>query len=335
MPEKNADMLGMVDSPARTRQHKPAAQKPVPAKTGLAGKLRARLRGLFGRGAPGKSSPASASASASTPPKPQAAPASAPVKGAPRLWQTTRPELLETIWGKGWHLPLGVAMTDVLVRATGLTKEMSVLDLSAGLGGMARKIAEEYKTYVTGLEPDAALAGYATHESKRLKMTRTVSIAAYDPETYVPEKRYDCVLARELFFRIQDRPRFIKAVAASLKNYGQVSWTDFLAESDVCDHPAVAAWRAHELGGRAPMALQEVTDLWQTLNYDLRVAEDRTDKYMQGILSGLGGFVRFFQGRKIAETAKPVVLAEIELWARRAAALQRGVRLYRFYALKK
>lgn len=255
--------------------------------------------------------------------------------GVSKEWQTDRPALLEAIWGKGWHLPLGEELTEILVRATGLTKEMSVLDLSAGLGGMARKVATDYKTYVTGFEPDEALAQYAAQESKRLKMALTASVSVYDPETYKVGKLYDCVFVRELFFRVKDRQRFIKAVAKSLKNYGQICWTDFIAEKDKVENKALVAWRNHEIQGRKPMTLEEVKKLWDTLGYDLRVAEDQTERYMRGILMPLGRFVQFLQGHKVSQEAKLLILAEIELWARRVAALDDGLVFYRFYALKK
>ncbi|MEJ0062019.1 MAG: methyltransferase domain-containing protein [Alphaproteobacteria bacterium] len=249
-------------------------------------------------------------------------------------WRTSRPELLERIWGAGWHLPLGKPLMEVMVAPFGLTKEMSVVDLSAGLGGMARRIAGEYKTYVTGLEPDPALAAYGAAQSLRQGMARNAPVDHYDPEIHEAERRYDCVLARELFFRIKDKPRFIGVVTGSLKSYGQVSWTDFIVEEPDLSLPAMEAWLGHEAGAR-PLSLNASQELWSGFGYDMRVSEDRTEAYKKDILQALARFVPFLKQQKLAEDVKPLIMGEIELWARRAAAFQAGMKFYRFYATKK
>ena len=250
-------------------------------------------------------------------------------------WLVDRPGLLEAMWGSGWNLPLGEAMNTVLVRAFGLTKEMSVLDLTAGIGGGPRLIATEFKTYVTGLEADAVLADYGAAESKKHGMARTATIKSYDPETFTADRHYDCILGREFIYRVKDKPRFIRAVASSMKSYGQICWTDYLVDKKDLKNPAIVAWLAREGAGVQPMALSDVTTVWQALHFDLRIAEDRTEKYIHGTLAGLAQFVKFLEGRKIAEPTKPLILDEIELWALRLAAMKQGMKVYRFYALRK
>lgn len=258
-----------------------------------------------------------------------------PVAPVDNGWRVERPALLETIWGAGWHVPMGEPIMTVLVRAFGLTKEMNVLDLTAGGGGAARSIANEFKTYVTGLEADAELAAHGAEESKRHGMARTATIKAYDPETFNADRHYDCVFARELFYRVKDKPRFIKSVAASMKNYGQICWTDFLVEKKDLAHPAIAAWLAREGVGSTPMTLDEVTTTWKGLRFDIRIAEDRTEKYSHGMLTSLADFTDFLKGKKIAEATKPLILDEIERCALRVEAMRHGLKLYRFYALRK
>lgn len=292
------------------------------------------LRALTAKLRPARPTPAQSKPLKPIPRPTDAAATLAAAPPVPEGWLVDRPALLEVMWGAGWHGPLGEAMTQVLVRAFGLTKEMSVLDLTAGTGGAARLVAAEFKTYVTGLEVDADLAAHGAAESKRHGMARTATIKAFDPETYEADRHYDCILGRELFYRVRDKQRFIRAVAASMKNYGQICWTDYLVEKKDLEKPAIAAWLARE-GGGIPMALDEVNTIWQGLHFDLRIAEDRTEKYMHGALAGLAQFVKFLQGRKIAEPTKPLILNEIELWAYRLAAMKAGMKVYRFYALRK
>jgi ubiquinone/menaquinone biosynthesis C-methylase UbiE len=316
----------MAKSPPDTKKNKTVTTD-KPRKGGLMGGLRGFMAKLR------RAKPAAAPTKTLKPtPQPAAPTVAVPVDDG---WRVERPALLELIWGAGWHVPMGEPMMTVLVRAFGLTKEMSVLDLTAGVGGAARSIAKEFKTYVTGLEADADLAAHGAEESKRHGMARTATIKAYDPETFNPDRHYDCVIARELFYRVQDKPRFIKAVAASMKNYGQICWTDFLVEKKDMAHPAVAAWLKREGVGIAPMTLDEVTATWKGLRFDIRIAEDRTEKYTHGMLTSLADFTDFLKGKKIAAATKPLILNEIERCALRVEAMRHGLKLYRFYALRK
>lgn len=259
-----------------------------------------------------------------------------PVEAAPipEGWLADRPKLLETMWGAGWNLPLGEALMEDMVAAFGLTREMSVLDLAVGIGAAARAVATKYNTYVNGLETDEELALYGAAESKRQGMARTAIIKAYDPAAFDVDRRYDSIMSRELFYRVKDKRRFIRAIAASMKDYGQICWLDYLVEKSDLEKSAIAAWQAHE-GNCAPMALEDVQEIWRELHYDLRIAEDITKKYMHGTLLGMAQFVKFLEGRKIAEPTKPLILAEIETWAYRLAAMKAGMKVYRFYALRK
>ncbi len=62
------------------------------------------------------------------------------------------------MWGEGFVTPGGEAVSDMLIKPLGLNKQMSVLDLSAGLGGRMRKATEETGASFTGLEPDPGIA---------------------------------------------------------------------------------------------------------------------------------------------------------------------------------
>lgn len=243
--------------------------------------------------------------------------------------------LAHILWGEGWHLPLGEHMSTVMVRAFGLDSSMGVLDLTAGMGGAARKIASEYQTYVTGLESDPVLVSTGQQLNKRSNLGNRATLNQYDPNSFKAEKRYDGIIARELFFHIRNKKDLVAQIAASLKPQGQVSWTDFvIAEST--QPSALAAWQAQEGAHCTPLLLGDVAKLWSIHGLEVRVSEDRTSHYADAITLGLGRLMQNLQetGDLTAESRR-AVLAEVERWAQRMVAFSSGLRFYRFHALRR
>src|SRR6056297_2504755 len=79
-------------------------------------------------------------------------------RAAADLWSPARIAVAERVWGEGFVDPLSGEALRALVGPLGLDAAQSVLDLGAGLGGAARQIVRETGAWVTGLEPDPALA---------------------------------------------------------------------------------------------------------------------------------------------------------------------------------
>lgn len=270
-------------------------------------------------------------AAAAPPPqtKPEAAPAAAPEQR-----HLGDAELCEILWGTGWHLPLGDHMTTVMVRAFGLDSSMGVLDLSAGLGGAARKIAAEYQTYVTGLESAIGLVATGQILNSKHNLGKRATLSDYDPAQFKAEKRFDGIIARELIYRIKNKKDFVAQIAASLKPQGQVSWTDFVV-ADGTPPTALDAWRTQEGSDCAPMQLGDVAKLWAIHGLEIRVSEDRTSHYADAITLGLGKLMQSLQGASLSAETRRRVLHEVDLWAQRMMAFSSGLRFYRFHALKR
>ncbi len=74
------------------------------------------------------------------------------------LWTPERAEAAELIWGKGFIWPGGEAYFLELIKPFALNPAMSLLELSAGLGGGTRAVHAALGLWVTGLEPFPKLA---------------------------------------------------------------------------------------------------------------------------------------------------------------------------------
>jgi len=260
-------------------------------------------------------------------------PTSAPAKVAPTFWHALPGEVSEKMWGDGHVLPAADVIFDMLVNPLGLTKEKNLLDLSAGLGAPLRKLVGRVGQ-IKGCETDAAIAARGMSLSDKDGKAKLAPIAAYDPAVFSAPAIYDAVLARELFYRIADKPKFFYSIAAAAKPQGQIAFTDYILEPEDRAKRAITAWQAFENDAR-PLSLAEMTEAWAKVGFELRVSEDQTPMYKQEIAHGLK---RFVVSLRIAPPAdaetKLVILRLVETWIRRAAALEQGMKFYRFQGVK-
>lgn len=248
-------------------------------------------------------------------------------------WKADSIKVKEKIWGPGNVLPINEELRDKLVKPLGLTKGMSALDLVAGLGDLARRVATDYGTYVTGLESDPEIAERGMKISTGMGLAKHAEIEAYDPKSYKPTRHYDCIIMRELFFRVPDKAIFLKTVLSSLKENGQIAFTDYCLESKDRTNESVAAWLKRE-SGASPVAMEDLAKVLGKMGLDVRTHEDLTDLYLKEITKGLAKLAQFIAQHPPVQETKPLVLKEIEKWAHRAAALQHGLKFYRFYAIR-
>lgn len=255
-------------------------------------------------------------------------------KAEEKFWIADRIQVMEKMWGEGHSLPGGDAYIDMLAKPLGINKEMSVLDLSAGLGAMGRRIAEEFGAYVTGMEIDPALVSRGMILSIAAGKGKQASVESYQPEEFSLPRKYDCVFARELFYKIADKERFLSIVAEGVKpGGGQIVFTDFLVDSVSSAKPAVQRWKEKE-GGATPATLHDAVKTWKRLGFDMRVAEDQTELYIHHVFTGFAEILSFLEGASPDRASKILVLKEIEHWASRLAAFKEGLKYYRFYGVK-
>ncbi|MBI1273387.1 MAG: hypothetical protein GC131_04810 [Alphaproteobacteria bacterium] len=252
-------------------------------------------------------------------------------------WQADRVSIVQQLWGNDWHLPEGKNLAVTLTRPFALDREMNVLDLHAGFGGTGRLISAEFKGYSDGLEPDEKLAEAGMEISRMMGMRNYAPVSVYNPNEFTPTKlSYDCVVMRELFFALPDKQAFAQALRDSMKPRGQLSWTDYVVEDSIRERPAVADWLARDPQKPQPLSYDGLQNFWAKAGFDVRVNDDRTREYMKTIKKSLAYFLRFVTKKKEIEMeTKKLIVAEVDMWATRYMAFEKGMKFYRFYAMRK
>ncbi|MEQ8967461.1 MAG: class I SAM-dependent methyltransferase [Azospirillaceae bacterium] len=251
-----------------------------------------------------------------------------------RGWKPDRIELLERLWGQGYHGPGLRDQIPTLVRPLALDETMSVLEVGAGLGGAARFMAESYGSWVTGLESDPELATEGMRASAAAGLEKRAAIKLFDPEQAVVDQRYDAIFAKEAFFTVARKNELIEALAGGLKPRGQFLFTDYVLSHSASSGAVLDAWYGGEPSPPHPWTVTQVVERLKRMGLDLRVSEDISPLHRRQILAAWEGLLAGLPPDGIARAARPLLLEQVELWMRRVAAIDSGdLRVYRFLAL--
>jgi len=239
------------------------------------------------------------------------------------------------LWGEGFVSPGDEQYILEMVKPFGLTPAMSMLDLSAGLGGPARIIAKAFGTYVTGLErsPERATRGMAM--SVEANLAKRATISQYNPETLeLRPNSFDCILGRGTTYSVIEKERLFRVVYQGLKQRGQLLFNEFTVDPAIADRPELAAWMARETFPPALWSIEQYQDCLTSLGFDIRVVVDVTALYRSMIIAGWARMLKEVDLKAMARNHLITVINEAELWMLRIAALQSGaLHVYRVHAI--
>jgi cyclopropane fatty-acyl-phospholipid synthase-like methyltransferase len=269
-----------------------------------------------------------------------AAPVEAPAEQAEAPTPVVEPtpldriQITQTLWGDGFHLPGGEDFALRLASGVDFAAGKPCLDLSAGLGGPSRTIANAHHVLIEGLEadPELAAAGQALSQKLGFEQTASVRRAQVEAEKF-EDGRYQAIFARELLFKTANRKKLLAKLRRALLPGGALVITDFaLSTADVND-PAFAAWRASEPGNPLPARIDEYGELLAELKFDVNDFEDLTDEYLPLIQAGWKRLHNCLQTAKLPPETATMLMSEGNLWLARSRALESGrLRLLHFTA---
>ncbi len=261
-------------------------------------------------------------------------PVALPAPASPsKPWPAARIDLSEQLWGEGFLFPGGAEETLRLARPLGLTGEASLLLLGAGTGGPPRTIASQLGAWVTGFEADAELAALAAERCMRARLGRRAQVEMWYPQA--PSLRlqaYHHGLALEPLRHARPEP-VLAALTAALRPSGQLVMVELVADEplDPAD-PTVAAWCRLERRSAELPTERAVTRMFGRLGFDVRIAEDISDRHVQLATTGWSGLLGGLRDRP-SPAAAAILVAEAELWLLRLRLMREGrMRLVRWHS---
>ena len=259
-----------------------------------------------------------------------------------KMWVPARIEAAQLVWGKGFVVPGDEAYLFNLVNVANLKPDMSILDLSAGLGGAARLLSERFGLWISAFDISPELAQIGMEQSKMAGMTKKVPVDFFDPaKPEWAEKKFDFIFARESFFQIPKKEGTLLAMAKSLKPEGQCLTTDLVLREKDLKSKAVDEWIASEPQPVHLWTVARYRELFEKLNLPTSLSpHDLTQDYCALIVNAWRkAQAKIANGQKSGkfDTETLECLAkEADRWAKRTAALQSGdLQVYRFYSDKK
>lgn len=118
-----------------------------------------------------------------------------------------------------------------VIRALALRPDAVVADLGAGTGYFAVRLAKmlpKGTVYAVDVEPD--MVKYLGERAKREGLKNLKPIAGRGDDARLPEKA-DLILLVDVYHHIEDRERYFRKLAASLKPGGRLAVIDFRLDS--------------------------------------------------------------------------------------------------------
>jgi cyclopropane fatty-acyl-phospholipid synthase-like methyltransferase len=254
---------------------------------------------------------------------------------SPKIAPLSRMTVAQWLWGDGFVMPGDSEYVLELVKPFGLTPAMSMLDLSAGLGGPARAIAQAFGTYVTGLERSTDRAKRGMEMSVKLNLQKRAAIGPYNPESFeLRPNGFDCILGRGSTYNVAEKERLLRVLYQGMKQRGQLLLNEFTIDPAVGKKPELAAWIAKESYPPVLWTIEQYNDCLTSLGFDIRVVEDITSVYRTMIIGGWARLLKEVDLKAMTKEHRLTVIDEAELWMKRVAALECGaLRVYRIYAL--
>lgn len=243
---------------------------------------------------------------------------------------SARLNVLQALWGEGNLTPGPVEFIVSLTSRLGLTPEMTMLDLGAGLGGPARAISSSSGIWVTAYEEVAEVAKAGMEQSVMHGMAKKVPVQHVDFATVErPNRKIDCFFSKDALHQIPTKKELLAAVEAALKPRGQFFIIDYVVINK--DSPHVAAWNEADEKASYFWSKDEYTAALAKAKLDLRVTEDLTPRYSEIIANGFRTLTKNMAGLVAAETdpagqteLRRALAFESNRWAIRAEALQSG-----------
>jgi sarcosine/dimethylglycine N-methyltransferase len=121
----------------------------------------------------------------------------------------------------------GLAATAELAKVAGITADMSVLDVGAGIGGPARFVAAACGCRVTGVDLSEPFVDAARYLTERAGQSGQVSFqTASALELPFDNGRFDVALLQHVAMNIADRARLYRELRRVLKQGGRFATCD-------------------------------------------------------------------------------------------------------------
>lgn len=267
---------------------------------------------------------------------PRTSAAAAASQALPTEWPPARIEVTNTVWGPGYIFPGGELETLRMAKPMQLSGESTILLLGAGAGGPGRSLSVKFGSWVTAMETSSELVVAATELAMKANLGKRVQTEQWNPaEPELRKRYYNHCIAFEPLRGARPEP-LLTALAGALKSGGHLAMMELVADGplDPAD-PTVMKWGKleHRPATVFPSEIA-VTRILGRLGFDVRIAEDATEKHIHDGLIGWRRTLKELETRSHSLRQIAQFVSEAELWLLRLRLMESGrIRLVRWHAI--
>jgi hypothetical protein len=298
--------------------------------------LSAALHGWLGRSAPTQdSAPLTGDASTPVDALPHGAP---PAPGQPRgPWSVDRLMITDRLWGDGYIAPGGEIETLRLIRPIGLSSSASILVVGVGGGGPASCVVRNTGAWVAGVEAEPVLLERARALMKAGHFGKRANMELWDPEhpKFARQRHNHCLALEPLRSGVRPEP-VLNGLAMTLKPSGQLVLTELVADKPLPTNDAtVSRWSRLERRKIAALPSESaITRMLARVGFDVRIAEDISDRHVENAMIGWRVAVRELGEQKPNAIMAAQLVAEAEMWLLRVRLLRdKQLKMMRWHAI--
>jgi len=252
-------------------------------------------------------------------------------------WSAARLAVTDQLWGNGYIVPGGEIEILRLVRPLGLSSESSLLVVGVGGGGTASSVVRNTGAWVTGLESDPILVKKAQALMKAAQLSKRGAIDAWDPASpKFARRRHNHCLALDALRRGDQPEPILDGIAQALKPGGQLVLSELVAATSVPTNDAdFSRWaRLERRKLTAIPTANAITRMLARVGFDVRIAEDISDRHMHNAMIGWRVLVRDLEETRPTPMVAAQLVAEAEMWLLRARLLrEKRLTMMRWHAM--
>ncbi len=271
----------------------------------------------------------------SAPGKRSAPKATEPERPTQERWTETRIAVAQLLFGDGMVTPGGDAALRALIDPAGIEPDQTIVEIGAGLGGLARFVAARSGARVQAFDEDIELAeaGMRLSVAAGMKRQAPVERSLLD-DIPVRPGRAARIVAKEVFFTIRHKVLLFRKLAKVLTPGGGLSFTDYLFCGTDPYSPEIAIWYAHEPKPVYPIAPRELESQLNKAGFEIRETEDVTEAYRAAIVAAFAAVAgKLMDAGEMGRIYSEWLISEGDLWTRRDAILESGeIRVKRDHA---
>lgn len=170
----------------------------------------------------------------------------------------------------------GDAATRELIRLSGFTPDMHILDVGCGIGGSTRRLAHETGCRVTGVDLSEAYIDTAQRLTALLNLQERVSFhAASALDLPFDDDSFDGVWSLQMNMNVADKAAWLKETFRVLKPGGRAVFYEVCGDADGSQHFPVPWAQNASMSFLVPPA--SFRELLESAGFEIAVWKDRTE----------------------------------------------------------